>query len=89
MVSLQLRTDVLPQMVTNPLTVFVNYHTVTLASRLPRGTTMLNGLNMQLMCCELVCSPTAGSLVKADPWKHCSGLNCQALAGYYPCTTTI
>lgn len=45
--------------------------------------------NLQMMCCSLVCFPCAGSPVEPDPWKHCSGLNWQAVAGYYPCTTAV
>lgn len=39
---------------------------------------------LQLMCCSLVCFPCVGSPVEPNPWKHRSGLNWQAVAGYYP-----
>lgn len=44
---------------------------------------------LTLMCCSLACFPCAGSPVEPDPWKHCTGLNWQAVAGYYPCTTLV
>lgn len=44
---------------------------------------------LQLMCCSLVCFPCVGSPVEPNPWKHRSGLNWQAVAGYYPRTTPV
>lgn len=82
-------TDLPSHMVIIPLAVvLVNHHTVTLASQSPRGATMFKE-NLQLMCCSLVCFFCAGSPVKPDPWKQCSGLNWQTVAGYYACTTPV